>query len=71
MTADTEDLIKTLKLNETTTDEALLDARDFALRCLKSKAPIPQTVMTIVERGAMEHASLPEAPESQESPAQA
>ena len=55
MTADTEDLIKTLKLNETTTDEKLSSARDFALRCLRSKAPIPQTVMTIVERGAASH----------------
>ena len=45
------DLIKELKLNEGTDNEALKSARDFALRCLRSKAPIPQTVMTIVERG--------------------
>lgn len=51
MTADTEDLIRELKLNEGTDDEKLQSARDFALRCLRSKAPIPQTVMTVVERG--------------------
>ena len=52
MTTDAEDLIKELRLNEETNDPALSDARDFALRCLRSKAPIPQTVMTVVERGA-------------------
>ena len=52
MTADTEDLITVLRLNELTSDSALQDARDFALRCLRSKAPIPQTIMTVVERGA-------------------
>ena len=70
MTADTIALIKTLKLNESTEDQSLQDARDFALRCLKSKAPIPQTVLTVVERGAMAHGSS-EATESQESQAQA
>ena len=55
MSGDIIDLIKELKLNESTADEALQDARDFALRCLKSKAPIPQTVMTVVERGAANH----------------
>ena len=55
MSGDTMDLITALKLNESTADEALQDARDFALRCLKSKAPIPQTVMTVVERGAANH----------------
>ena len=59
MSGDTMDLITALKLNESTTDEALQDARDFALRCLKSKAPIPQTVMTVVERGAANH-DIPE-----------
>ncbi len=52
MSGDTMELIKTLRLNESTADEKLQSARDFALRCLRSKAPIPQTVMTIVERGA-------------------
>ena len=52
MSGDTMELIRTLKLNEATADEKLQSARDFALRCLRSKAPIPQTVMTIVERGA-------------------
>ena len=47
------ELIETLKLNEATTDEKLSSARDFALRCLRSKAPIPQTVMTVVERGSL------------------
>ena len=46
------ELIETLKLNEATPDQKLSSARDFALRCLRSKAPIPQTVMTVVERGA-------------------
>ena len=55
MTADTIDLVRTLRLNEAADDEALQSARDFALRCLRSKAPIPQTVMTIVERGAASH----------------
>ena len=55
MTADTIDLVRTLRLNEATDDEALQSARDFALRCLRSKAPIPQTVMTVVERGAVIH----------------
>ena len=57
MTTDAEDLIKELRLNEETNDPALSDARDFALRCLRSKAPIPQTVMTVVERGAFHPAS--------------
>ena len=52
MSGDTMELINTLKLTEATADEKLQSARDFALRCLRSKAPIPQTVMTIVERGA-------------------
>ena len=52
MSGETMELIETLKLNEATTDEKLSSARDFALRCLRSKAPIPQTVMTVVERGA-------------------
>ena len=47
------ELIETLKLNEATTDQKLSSARDFALRCLRSKAPIPQTVMTVVERGVL------------------
>ena len=52
MSGDTEDLITALRLTEATADPALQEARDFALRCLRSKAPIPQTVMTVVERGA-------------------
>ena len=57
MSGDTMELIKTLRLNESTADEKLQSARDFALRCLRSKAPIPQTVMTIVERGAVSAAA--------------
>ena len=57
MSGDTIDLIRELRLNESTADEALQSARDFALRCLRSKAPIPQTVMTVVERGAFHPAS--------------
>ncbi len=53
MSRETMELIETLKLNESTTDEKLSSARDFALRCLRSKAPIPQTVMTVVERGSL------------------
>ena len=52
MSGETMELIETLKLNEATTDQKLSSARDFALRCLRSKAPIPQTVMTVVERSA-------------------
>ena len=52
MSGDTIDLIRELKLNETTENPVLQEARDFALRCLRSKAPIPQTIMTVVERGA-------------------
>ena len=47
MSGETMELIETLKLNEATTDEKLSLTRDFALRCLRSKAPIPQTVMKI------------------------
>ena len=57
MSGETMELIETLKLNEATTDEKLSSARDFALRCLRSKAPIPQTVMTVVERGVLTHSS--------------
>ena len=53
MSGETMELIEALKLNEATTDEKLSSARDFALRCLRSKAPIPQTVMTVVERGSL------------------
>ena len=52
MSGDTMELIRELKLNETTENPVLQEARDFALRCLRPKAPIPQTVMTVVERGA-------------------
>lgn len=63
MSGDTMELIKNLRLNEPTADEKLQSARDFALRCLRSKAPIPQTVMTIVERGAVSAgAAAPSAP---------
>ena len=58
MSGDTIDLIRELKLNEGTDDETLQSARDFALRCLRSKAPIPQTVMTVVERGTRNAAAL-------------
>ena len=52
MSGDTEDLITILKLTEPTTDERLSNARALALQYLRSKAPIPKTVMTVVERGA-------------------
>ena len=52
MSGDTEDLITILKLTEPTTDERLSNARALALQYLRSKAPIPQTVLTVVERGA-------------------
>ena len=53
MSGDTEDLITDLKLMEPTTDERLSNARALALQYLRSKAPIPKTVMTVVERGAI------------------
>ena len=52
MSGDTEDLITALRLTEATADPALQDARNLALQYLQSKAPIPQTVMTVIERGA-------------------
>ena len=51
MSGDTEDLITILKLNEDTDDEALAEARALAMRYLLSRSPIPQTVLTVVERG--------------------
>ena len=51
MSGDTEDLITILKLNEDTDDEALAEARSLAMRYLLSRSPIPQTIMTVVERG--------------------
>ena len=50
-------LIESLRLTETTDDEQLQEARALALRYLRSRSPIPQTVMTIVERGARESRS--------------
>ena len=52
MSGEVMELIETLKLNEDTDDEALAEARTLALKHLRSRSPIPQTVMTIVERGA-------------------
>ena len=50
-------LIESLRLTEITGDEDLQEARALALRYLRSRSPIPQTVMTIVERGARESRS--------------
>ena len=52
MSGEVMELIETLKLKEDTDDEALTEARALALRYLRSRSPIPQTVLTVVERGA-------------------
>ena len=52
MSGEVMELIETLKLKEDTDDEALADARSLALKHLRSRSPIPQTVLTVVERGA-------------------
>lgn len=52
MTNETHDMIEALHLAELTDDERLQSARDYALKCLRSKAPIPMTVLNIVEHGA-------------------
>ena len=54
MMSEIKDLIRDLKLDENTDDEKLQNARYLAIRHLKSGAPIPQTLMTVVQRGAME-----------------
>ena len=41
-----------LHLNEKSDDEAVNNARSLALRYLSSGAPIPQTLLTKVERAA-------------------
>ena len=55
MTNETHDMIEALHLAELTDDERLQSARNYALKCLRSKAPIPKTVLEIVERGAAPH----------------
>ena len=52
MSGEVMELIETLKLKEDTDDEALAEARTLALKHLRSRSPIPQTVLTVVQRGA-------------------
>lgn len=52
MSGEVMELIETLKLNEDTDDETLAEARALALKHLRSRSPIPQTVLTVVQRGA-------------------
>ena len=52
MPEETLYLIRELKLDEPTGDEALQSARALALKYVRSRSPIPRTLMTAVERGA-------------------
>ena len=52
MTNETEFMIETLRLLKPTDDEKLQSARDLALKYVRSRSPIPKTVLDIVERGA-------------------
>lgn len=49
---ETQDMIEALQLTAPTDDPRLQSARNHALKCLRSKAPIPRTILNIVERGA-------------------
>ena len=49
---ETQIMIEALQLTTPTDNPRLQSAREHALRCLRSKTPIPKTVMDIVERGA-------------------
>ena len=49
---ETHDMIEALNLTTPTPDPRLQSARNHALKCLRSKAPIPRTILNIVERGA-------------------
>ena len=61
MSGEVMELIETLKLNEDTDDEALAEARTLALKHLRSRSPIPQTVLTVVQRGSS-NPTVPTAP---------
>ena len=50
MTSETHDMIEALHLAELTDDERLQYARNYALKCLRSEAPVPKTILNIVER---------------------
>ena len=52
MTNETEFMIETLRLLKPADDEKLQSARDLALKYVRSRSPIPKTVLDIVERGA-------------------
>ena len=49
---DYEDIAEALHLNSKSDDETINNDRALALRHLRSGAPIPQTLLTKVERAA-------------------
>ena len=47
---ETQDMIEALHLAEPTDDEKLQNARDLALKYLRSRSPVPKTILNILER---------------------
>ena len=58
MTNETEFMIETLRLLKPADDEKLQSARDLALKYVRSRSPIPKTVLDIVERGVKNYTDI-------------
>ena len=54
MTNETEIMIESLRLTEPTSNEKLSSDRTLALKHIRSRSPIPRTVLDIVERGVIQ-----------------